>query len=147
MISLKRAIVVTAGLSGAGMMLGGVCAATAVCIAVAFESGISALLSSVSLWNLLRIAATGAVIGGIAAPAYVWAVMRRVPLGAGAASTALGTVVGAIVGNRIAPINSSGMSYTPGILCGALVGFVLAGVLARMVWGRSRASEFDEAAV
>lgn len=147
MVSLKRPLIVTAGLSAVGIVAGGLCAAIAVVIAVALDSGISGFPGAGSLWNLLRIAGVGAGIGSIAAPVYAWVVLRSVPLGPAAALTASETILGSIVGDRIAPINSYGTSYTPGILRGALIGFALAGLLARLVWSRARTAKSSAPAV
>jgi len=138
MVSPKRVLVVTVGLSAAGFIAGGLCAPIAVFIAVALDFGTSGFPSPSSLRNLLEIAGGGAVIGSIAAPVYAWVVLRRVPLGSAAAFPALGTILGSIVGDRIAPINPYVASYTPGILRGALIGFALAGLVVRIVWSRAR---------
>ena len=126
-----RIAVVTAGLSLAGGVVGGICSAAAVTLIGGIESGVGALVSQ-ELASLVGIAAGfGAVAGMIGAPVLSWAVLRRVPLGRAALFTAIGTVAGAVSGELAQPLNPYATTI-PGVLIGALCGFIGAGVLARI---------------
>jgi hypothetical protein len=131
-----RIALVTAGLSAAGGVAGGVCSAAAVTLIAGIEGGIRALVSR-DFASLLAIAAAfGVLVGMIAAPILSWTLLRRVPLGRAALYTAIGTVAGAVGGELSRPLNPYARTV-PGVLVGALVGFIGAGVLVRFARRRT----------
>jgi hypothetical protein len=126
-----RIVLVTAGLCGAGAVVGAICSAAAVSLIAAIEGGVGSLTSR-ELRGLLGIAgAFGAVVGMIGAPALSWALLRRVPLGRAMLFTAIGTVMGAVGGELTRPLNPYARTV-PAVLVGAFLGFIGAGVLARL---------------
>lgn len=126
-----RIAVVTAGLAVAGGVVGGVCAAAAITLIAGIEAGFGDLVSREFAGLLGLCAAFGAFAGVIGAPLLSWAVLRRVPLGSAALYTAIGTVVGAVGGELARPFNPY-VRTLPGVLVGALLGFIGAGILARL---------------
>ena len=126
-----RIVLVTAGLSAAGGIVGGLCSTAAVALIAAIEGDVGTLVSRELAGLLGTAAAFGAVVGMIGAPILSWAVLRRVPLGRAALFTAIGTVVGAVGGELSQPLNPYARTL-PGVLVGALLGFIGAGVLARL---------------
>jgi hypothetical protein len=126
-----RIALVTAGLGVAGGVVGSICSAAAVTLIAGIEGGVG-LLASREFAGLFGVAAAfGAFAGMIGAPVLSWALLRRVPLGRAALFTAIGTVVGAVGGELARPLNPYGRTV-PGVLVGALLGFIGAGVLARL---------------
>jgi hypothetical protein len=126
-----RIALVTAGLSAAGGIVGGLCSTAAIALIAAIEGGVGSLVSR-ELAGLFGLAAAfGAVAGMIGAPVLSWALLRRVPLGRAALFTAIGTILGAVGGELIRPLNPYARTL-PGVLIGALLGFIGGGVLARL---------------
>lgn len=79
----------------------------------------------------ITVVSLGAFSGIICAPLLSWTVLRRVPLGRAAVFTTIGTLVGALGGELAQPL----IAYTrnvPGVLVGALLGFIGGGLLARL---------------
>ena len=125
-----RITFVTAGLSAVGGVVGAVCAAAAVAIVASIEMGSAGLASSDTLQLLATSAAVGGAVGMVGAPALGWGLLRRVPLGRAVLGTACGTVLGAIAGELLRPVNP--YSHTiPGFIAGAFLGFVVAGIALR----------------
>jgi hypothetical protein len=126
-----RIALVTAGLSVAGGVVGSICSAAAVTLIAGIEGGVG-WLASHEFARLSGVAAAfGAFAGMIGAPVLSWALLRRVPLGRAALFTAIGTVVGAVGGELARPLNPYARTV-PGVLVGAVVGFIGAGVLVRL---------------
>jgi hypothetical protein len=126
-----RIVLVTAGLGAAGGVVGSICSAAAVTLIAGIEGGVG-LLASREFAGLFGVAAAfGAFAGMIGAPVLSWALLRRVPLGRAALFTAIGTVIGAVGGELASPLNPYARTL-PGVLVGALLGFIGAGVLARL---------------
>jgi hypothetical protein len=121
-----RIAVVTAGLSLTGGVIGAVCAEAAVGILVIFESGVRAFFSHNTLQLLGPTMGFGAVVGAIGAPILAWGLLRRVPLGRAIFVTACGTVLGAVAGEILRPLPLT--RTIPGVLAGAVAGFLVAGV-------------------
>jgi hypothetical protein len=72
----------------------------------------------------------------IGAPVLSWAVLRRVPLGRAAVFTTIGTLAGAVGGELVQPFNPYARTV-PGVLVGALIGFIGGGILVRLRTHRS----------
>lgn len=131
-----RILAVTGGLMVAGAVFGGIAGATALGIAVALTDRIA----NAADFGMLAFAAWfGAIVGAVAAPAAGWLLLRRVPLGRAVGWTTLGAVTGGIGGWLLAIALRSevgrglpflGNAIESGI-AGAVVGFVVAAVLAR----------------
>ena len=131
MSRLGRILAVTAGLSAAGIVVGALCGAAVVAMVLVVRDGPRSLFDP-ELDGIFGLAAAlGAVVGVIAAPALAWGLLRRVPLGRAVAWTALGTVTGATLGELALPVNPYVM-LVPGVLVGALLGFVASGVALRV---------------
>jgi hypothetical protein len=79
-------------------------------------------------------AAIGGAFGGIAAPLGGWGLFRATPLGKATLLTGAGALIGALLGEWVAPINPK--TLVPGFVVGAICGFLLAAVLARWLSGR-----------
>jgi hypothetical protein len=116
------------------------CGAVAVAIIAGVEGGIGNLISNFGVRLVGSAAGAGAVAGMIGAPALAWGVLRRVPLGRAAFVTAIGTVIGAVVGQFLNPLNSHA-STLPGVIVGAFVGFLAAGVGLRIATHRGSTSK------
>ncbi|MFL5612954.1 MAG: hypothetical protein ACJ796_04760 [Gemmatimonadaceae bacterium] len=131
-----RIALVTAGLSLAGGIGGAFCAAAAVALIAGIEVGSGALVSRDFARLLGLSAAFGAFAGMIGAPVLSWAVLRRVPLGRAAVFTTIGTLAGAVGGELVQPFNPYARTV-PGVLVGALLGFIGGGIVARLRTGDS----------
>ena len=130
-----RVALVTAGLSATGGFVGGVCAAAAVTVIAGIEGGVGSLMSAPTLGLVGIAAGAGALTGTIGAPLLGWALLRRVPLGRAILMTAVGTVIGAVVGELLNPFNPYAHTI-PGVIGGALLGFVVTGVGLRITTRR-----------
>ncbi|HEU4557110.1 MAG TPA: hypothetical protein VFS20_04645 [Longimicrobium sp.] len=128
---------VTAALLACGAGLGAVAATLAAVVAFSVTAG--------PLWgeipvNLIAVAVTGAVLGGVLLPAACWLLMRRVPLGLAFAGTMLGTVTGGVLGWVLEWVlgdysvsllqEDPDLIQLPGLATGAGVGAVLGFLLA-----------------
>jgi len=132
---LVRVGIVTAGLALTGAVVGGLCGAASILAVAIIEDGFHAVASS-GFFSILGMGAmAGAAAGIIGAPALAWGLLRRVPLGGAICVTALGTIVGAIVGQLLHPFNPY-PSEIPGVIAGGLAGFLIAGVGLRLTSGR-----------
>jgi hypothetical protein len=126
-----RIALVTAALSVAGGIVGGVCSAAAVTVIAGIEGGIGTLVTREFAGVLGLAAAFGGVAGMVGAPILSWALLRRVPLGGAALFTAIGTIIGAVGGELARPLNPY-VRTLPSVLVGALLGFIVGGVIARL---------------
>ena len=124
-----RILAVTAGLVATGACVGALAAATIV-VALFPREGLGHL-SANSGAAFAAAAALGAAIGAVAGPALAWALLRTVPLGRAVGWTAVGTVVGAAIGEWANPLNPYA-SDLPGVLQGAALGFLAAGLGLRL---------------
>ena len=140
---VTRVVLVTAALGATGALVGAVCSVVAVAVIAGIEGGIRSLTSH-ELFGLLSTAGSfGAVVGLVGAPALGWILLRRVPLGRAILFTALGTVVGAVGGELLHPLDPYAHAV-PGVLLGAFLGFIGAGVLARLRVPRPLATSATE---
>lgn len=145
MRQLRRVIVVTLGLSMAGAVAVGACAAVVAVVLQTRNFGVAALRQPDSARLVGGLAAWGAVAGGVAVPLLAWLLLRRVALGRAIGGTALGGLLGAVAGEYLAPLSPYDR-HLPGFLAGALVGFAATGVLLRVASSRgSRATAGDAA--
>jgi hypothetical protein len=118
-----RIALVTVGLAATGAGVGGACAAVTLALISTLEFLFGGLaLASLDAFVLSHAGLVGAVIGGVAAPAVGWGLLRRVPLGRAIVHTAVGTVLGAVTGWWLPVV---------GPIYGALVGF---GTAAAGLW-------------
>jgi hypothetical protein len=95
MISLRRALVVTAGLALTGMVAGGLAAAFALTLFSILHGDWRAAIDP-QLWAFS--AGIGAVIGGVVAPLASWLFLRHVPLGRLVLETTLATTFAGGIG-------------------------------------------------
>jgi len=134
----RRVVVITIGLVGAGAIAGGTAAVFAGWLAMMYEAG----PSGIGLHDLWEVGSftfpLGAIFGSVMFPVAAWALLRRVPIGRALVTTALTTVVGAAIGEALAPFNPY-HEGTPGIIWGGVVGF-LAETLGLWLTSRSRRS-------
>jgi hypothetical protein len=108
------------------------------------EGGVVSLVSSDVIRLVGLAAGAGAAAGMIAAPLLGWGLLRRVPLGRAILVTAMGTVVGAIGGELLNPLNPYAHTV-PGVIGGALVGFLVAGAGLRIATRRAPSSPVTRA--
>ena len=122
-----RIVLVTVGLSATGGLVGAVSAASAITTIAIVSGGVSVLTSGGTPGLLGAAAGFGAFCGILGAPMLGWGLLRRVPLGRAILCTAVGTILGAVGGELLQPINLFVQSL-PGVLAGAFIGFVSAGI-------------------
>ena len=128
-------MLVTAGLSATGGLVGAGCAVAALST-IAIISGNASVLTADGPPPLVGVvAAFGACCGMVGGPLLGWGLLRRVPLGRAILWTALGTTVGAISGELLRSVDLMPPTI-PGVLAGAVLGFVGAGVVLRARTGR-----------
>ncbi|HKG90448.1 MAG TPA: hypothetical protein VKA84_01075 [Gemmatimonadaceae bacterium] len=120
-----RIAIVTAGLSAAGALVGGACAAVSLGLVLLCLRVVTPRTSLEGAAFVLAFASlVGAVTGAVGAPLIGWGLLRRVPLGRAIAGTALGTVAGGAAGWAVMPVLGSA--------AGALLGFVAGAVYLRL---------------
>jgi hypothetical protein len=141
---VARVALVTVGLSASGGLVGAVCAAAAVTVIAIAEDGIASLASGATLRLLGVAAGAGAVVGMAGAPLLGWSLLRRVPLGRAILVTAFGTVVGAVGGELLNPLNPY-VQTVPGVVGGALAGFLVAGIGLRIAARRAPPTTVERA--
>ena len=128
---VERLAIVTAGLGGAGAVLGAVCAAASVAGIALLAGGVHAPGSAGTPALLCVAAAFGSLVGAVGAPILGWSLLRRVPLGRVLAVTTIGTVAGAVVGEQLRALDPFPATL-PGVIAGALLGFLLSGIVLRV---------------
>lgn len=126
-----RIATITVGLTLAGAVTGAICAGVSVACIAAIEGGAGVLASAVTLKLIALSAGFGAVAGAIAGPSLAWGLLRHVPFGRAIAFTALGTVMGSIAGELFRSVNPFA-AIVPGVIAGAIMGFLLAGIALRL---------------
>ena len=131
MSRLGRILAVTAGLSAAGIVVGALCAAATLAMVLVVQDGLRSFFDPELDGIFGVVAAAGAAVGAVAAPALAWGLLRRVPLGRAVVWTALGTVAGAGLGTWTLPLHHF-LVPVPSVLVGALLGFVASGVALRL---------------
>ena len=131
----RRILGVTLDLVGLSALAGAACGAV-IPVAALFMTGRYDIIA----YDAGRLTAFGAVVGalmgGVAGPAAAWGLLRRVPLGQAVLWGAAGTVVGALVGELLAPLNP----YTramPGVIPGSILGLLTASAGLRLYAGRA----------
>jgi hypothetical protein len=112
---LRRILLVTAGLSVAGAILGALAAVLALILVVLSTATGSRTWLTISPDMVTVAAADGAIFGTILGPVTAWLALRRVPLGRAMLMTTAGTTAGALLGTPL-PFGS----YL-GAVCGFLV--------------------------
>jgi hypothetical protein len=122
---IARIAKVTARVAQVGAVAGSVCFPAAIALRAIIYGGIGVFFSRFFLFQFVDLcfwAARGAVYGAVVAPAARWAFLRRVPLRRAALFTAIGTVVGSVIGDFVPPIRVVGMP----------LGFIAGGILVRI---------------
>ena len=140
-----RIALVTTGLSATGGVIGALCAASSVAIIAVAAEGLETLAMGPTMGMIGMSAAAGAFVGIIGAPLLGWGLLRRVPIGRIILVTALGTIIGAVVGEWTRPFNPYPRTM-PGVIAGALIGFLLSGIGLRVLAQSARMSSVDEPA-
>ena len=122
--NLPRITGVTAGLLLAGSITGALLAAGVLGIVGLVVDGPGGFPH---IWEAYGLAgAVGALVGGVGLPLVTWGFLRHVALGRVVLETALGTMMGGVVGllaSHLRPLPAAG---------GALAGFLLAAVQLRL---------------
>jgi hypothetical protein len=139
-----RIVLVTTALSLTGGLVGALCGGAALSVIVIASGGASVLTSDGPPRLLSVAAAFGACCGMVGGPLLGWGLLRRVPLGRAILWTAVGATAGALSGELLRAIGLMPPAVS-GVLAGALLGFVGAGVVLRIRGGAR--SESVEAAV
>jgi hypothetical protein len=120
-VSLTRALIVTLALSVTGALCGAVLGGIALIIDISQSPGAPGLRDVAVAFGVGGL--WGAVFGVVLAPVFAWLFLRRVSLGRAIAQTALGTMIGLVVGALISP----GASFLFG-----LGGFIVASLWLRL---------------
>lgn len=128
---LYRVAIVTSALSGTGAIVGAFCGAVAITAFTVIEFGAGSVFSRGTPQLIGMAVVYGALAGSVAAPLLAWGVLRRVPLGRAIVVTALGTVIGSVVGELYRPLNPY-VRTVPGVIVGAFAGFLLSGIALRL---------------
>ena len=126
---MRRVAIITLGLALTGAVVGAVLGALSLWLATAIR-GMTLSLNSAHI--LLEGAQAGALMGTVLAPVAAWSLMRSVPLWRAFAEPALGTVVGALAGTLLGPLWRPGLAWS---IVGGLIGFLIAAVHLRIVFG------------
>ena len=131
MSRVARIIAVTAGLGVAGAVLGAVASVVAILLATALTDE---LPIPFHLDVLGFVAAFGAGVGMIAAPAGGWLLLRSVPLGRAMLWSVVGTILGSVA-LWTAPIGHDQIGRA---VVGAVLGFLGAALVLRRTAARAR---------
>ena len=123
-----RIVVVTAGLSATSGVVGALTAASAVSALFIVSGNVDVLLAGGPPGLLSVAAGFGALCGLVGGPLLGWGLLRRVPLGRALVWTAVGTIVGAVGGEALRSVITPFGPLLPGVLTGAFLGFVAAGI-------------------
>lgn len=134
-----RVVTITLGLMGVGAVAGALCGAVIPPVVLLLTSRSSRFFSAGTGQLAVVGAAFGALGGAVAGPAVAWGLLRRAPLGKAMLWGAVGTVIGAVVGEWLAPFNPYSRAI-PGVIAGAMLGFIGASVALRLRLGRTRPS-------
>ncbi len=127
-----RILLVTAGLSAAGTLVGAVTGVGALVVSLAASGELHGLRLNELLFILGLPALIGGVLGGTVGPAIAWALLRHVPLGVAFLVTAAGTTAGGISGWFL------GADQVIAAMYGAVIGLVLAALLLRVRYAGRR---------
>jgi hypothetical protein len=125
---------ITGGLAAGGVIAGGVCSWITLAALLTWYEGIGAAGSLFSLPGA-SLFLMGGALGAVATPVLFWTVLRHVPFGTVLKLGIPFTVAGAMIGEWWRPFGFDG-PRPPGVLIGAFAGFVLAGLVARLVASR-----------
>jgi hypothetical protein len=122
-LSLRRVIVVTAGLVVAGIVFGALAGVAALAISLLLSGELGSFKPEV-----FAIAATlGALLGAVCAPIVGWLLLRHVPLGRAFGGLAIGATLGGVAGWFLPQF-----AHGDGILIVAALGALCAAVLLRI---------------
>jgi hypothetical protein len=121
---------------------------------VATSSAVGAIVGALSLWVATAIfgvgpqfgdavlldagAKAGALTGIVLAPISAWSLLRKVPLWRTIGESALGALLGSLVGSALAMTFSGGLAWS---ILGGPVGFALAVIRLRMASGTPSSPE------
>lgn len=130
MTRAARIIAVTAGLGVAGAVLGAVASVVAILLATALTDELPV---PIHLDVLGFVAAFGAGVGIIAAPAGGWLLLRSVPLGRAMLWSVVGTVLGGVALWTV-PIGHDQIGRA---VIGAVLGFLVAALILRRTAARA----------
>ncbi|HJQ20083.1 MAG TPA: hypothetical protein VJ867_07030 [Gemmatimonadaceae bacterium] len=144
MVPIRRISVVTLGLAAAGAVAGGVCAAIVAALLIAENFGAATLARWDTVGVLASLGVAGAGLGSVALPALAWMLLRRIPLGRAVGGVALGALLGAGVGEWLAPFTPYARQPA-GFLVGAAIGFLAAGLLLRVSTERGTRARSSDA--
>lgn len=132
----RRVVAVTLALVGIGVVVGAACGVAALTIVGLFSG--APVFSDVGAVGIA--AAFGAMVGAVAAPLFSWMLLRHVPLGKAILHTAMGTILGGMLGLSL-PVASLGGTVVPGLLYAPVAGFLLAAIRLRLTTPKSRPAE------
>ncbi|HEX6750125.1 MAG TPA: hypothetical protein VF092_22715 [Longimicrobium sp.] len=135
-----RILAVTAGLAAGGFVFGGMAAILAFWVATALTA--TGQPADPDLFHPAMLArfATGGAMGAVLFPAAGFLLMRTVPLGLALLGTLLGTMAGGIAGWML-PAEFQVDGQIIHAVNGALLGFLVATVLLRVLAGRAARRE------
>src|SRR5262249_45091895 len=118
-----------------GAIVGAVVATIATVILIVVRLGITYLPRASAILPFTAIFT--AAVGFVAFPTASWLLLRRVSIGVALAATGLCTIVGSLFGEWIDPSKPIPFAI-PGLVRGAVVGFVVGVVLLRLASGQFR---------
>lgn len=130
-VSPLRVIAVTGGLVLTGAVVGAFCGALALSIVLMLYG------DAHLVWNSLLGAAFGAPTGAILAPLFTWGLLRHVPLGRAISHSAIGAVLGGVLGFGLGLLVLQ-LWYGP--LVGAILGFLTAAIRLRVITSKTSGS-------
>jgi hypothetical protein len=134
-VSPARVIAVTGGLLVAGAIVGGIVGAGLLGIFVSVVNVLGKNTGVPPLRAFAAVAGIGAAIGAVTGPPLAWLLLRRVPIGKALLHTAIGSVIGGLLGGVIIFTGVSGRAAFPWLFAMVFAGYVGA---ALRLWRVSR---------
>lgn len=124
-----------------GAVVGGLLGAAA--LAIATMSGLLYFARTIDAEILLAGAKAGALAGVVLAPVAAWTLMRSVPLWRAIGEPGIGTALGSVLGTVVGRYTDFGLSAS---ILGGLIGFLVAAVRLRFFYRKPKVESAEPVA-